>query len=286
MSRIADALLKTSGTVPASPSVGDEDHPWGTDLATELLAHVEPFEPAVPHHPPLTLTGVVPGSSGRAARPAAAAPTAPVADGPEGRLEGHLAALVERVFLPVAGEPMRSVAFVGVDARSSAVTAAAAERLARHAGATVCIVDAHFSAPSLHGRFGVSNDTGLSDAIADGLLLWDVTQQVRPNVWLLSAGSEGGRPSFASGAVRLRVAQFIARFDYVLIDMEPLAPAGDAAGLAPLVDGVILVVAAEATRRDAARRATQTLQGAGAVVLGAVLTNRQFPIPDAVYRRL
>jgi Mrp family chromosome partitioning ATPase len=114
----------------------------------------------------------------------------------------------------------------------------------------------------------------------------DVAQEIRPNLWLMPTGKPGRRPSFASETVRLRMAQFIAGFDYVLIDMEALSGPGDAAGLAPLVDGVILVLAADATRRESARRATQQLQGNGASVLGAVLTNRRMPIPDAIYRRL
>jgi len=42
----------------------------------------------------------------------------------------------------------------------------------------------------------------------------------------------------------------------------------------------------EATRREAARRAAQIVRDAGASVLGAVLTDRRFPIPERIYRRL
>ena len=70
----------------------------------------------------------------------------------------HLAPLVERVFLPVSGEPPRAVAFVGVGAPSHAITATTAELLATVDAVRVCIVDANFTAPSLHERFGVAND--------------------------------------------------------------------------------------------------------------------------------
>jgi polysaccharide biosynthesis transport protein len=72
----------------------------------------------------------------------------------------------------------------------------------------------------------------------------------------------------------------------VLVNVEPLAPGNSAAGLLRLVGGVIVVVAADATRREAARRAIDSLTESGVTVIGAVLTNRRYPIPDALYRLL
>jgi Mrp family chromosome partitioning ATPase len=51
-------------------------------------------------------------------------------------------------------------------------------------------------------------------------------------------------------------------------------------------DGVVLVLEANATRRDAARRVKEILDAANVSVLGVVLNNRTFPIPDVLYRRL
>jgi Mrp family chromosome partitioning ATPase len=51
-------------------------------------------------------------------------------------------------------------------------------------------------------------------------------------------------------------------------------------------DGVVLVVEANATRRDAARRVKEILDAAGVSLLGVVLNNRTFPVPEAIYRRL
>jgi Mrp family chromosome partitioning ATPase len=51
-------------------------------------------------------------------------------------------------------------------------------------------------------------------------------------------------------------------------------------------DGVVLVLEANATRRDAARRVKEILNAANVSVLGVVLNNRTFPIPDVLYRRL
>jgi Mrp family chromosome partitioning ATPase len=53
-----------------------------------------------------------------------------------------------------------------------------------------------------------------------------------------------------------------------------------------LVDGAVMVVQANVTRREAAKRVADDLRAASARLLGAVLSNRTFPIPAPIYRRL
>jgi protein-tyrosine kinase len=48
----------------------------------------------------------------------------------------------------------------------------------------------------------------------------------------------------------------------------------------------VLVLEANSTRRVAARKAKQALEAANVRVLGTVLNNRTFPIPEKIYRLL
>lgn len=73
-------------------------------------------------------------------------------------------------------------------------------------------------------------------------------------------------------------------FDYVLIDCPPQA--SDATTLAPLVDGVSVVVKAGQTRRGQIQRCQQTIDAAGGNFLGFILNQRQYPVPNWLYRRL
>ena len=75
-------------------------------------------------------------------------------------------------------------------------------------------------------------------------------------------------------------------FDYVLIDCAPPATSAEAITLAPLVDGVSVVVKAGQTRRSQIQRCQQTIEGAGGNFLGFILNQRQYPVPDWLYRRL
>ena len=75
-------------------------------------------------------------------------------------------------------------------------------------------------------------------------------------------------------------------FDYVLIDCAPPAASSEAITLAPLVDGASVVVKAGQTRRGQIQRCQQTIEGAGGNFLGFILNQRQYPVPDWLYRRL
>ncbi|HOS80975.1 MAG TPA: capsular biosynthesis protein, partial [Anaerolineae bacterium] len=60
--------------------------------------------------------------------------------------------------------------------------------------------------------------------------------------------------------------------DVVVVDSPPVLSMADAAVLAQAVDGVLLAVEANKTRRGAAQDAVLSLQQIGANVLGVVLT--------------
>lgn len=75
-------------------------------------------------------------------------------------------------------------------------------------------------------------------------------------------------------------------FDYMLIDCPAPAISSEAATLAPLVDGVAVVVKAAQTRRGQIQRCQQLIEGAGGNFLGFVLNQREYPIPNWLYRRL
>jgi hypothetical protein len=74
-------------------------------------------------------------------------------------------------------------------------------------------------------------------------------------------------------------------FEYCVL-LGPAATSSDAFLLGQLTDGIILVLGAHSTRRAAARNIKQTLQGVQSRILGTILTDRRFPVPELLYRRL
>ena len=199
--------------------------------------------------------------------------------------------LVQRVFLLQDGERPHAVVFAGIELGDgcSRICANTAKTLARNISGSVCLVDANLRSPSLAQFFGISNHHGLSDALRQRGTIRDFTQQLRPdNLWLLSCGyfATDSQSLLSSERLKEPLAQLRKEFDFVLINVSAAILGGAASLWGALVDGVILVVEANLTRREVARKAKERLESANVRLLGAVLNNRTFPIPETIYRNI
>jgi Mrp family chromosome partitioning ATPase len=143
--------------------------------------------------------------------------------------------------------------------------------------------------PSLHEYFGVENVHGLAEATVQSGPIQNFAQQItEPYLWMMPSGKAAAQmrfPAMADG-LRVRMEELRNVFRYVVIHSGPLRLETGAMLLSRWTDGVVLVVEANATRRDAARRVKEILDAAGVSLLGVVLNNRTFPVPEAIYRRL
>jgi Mrp family chromosome partitioning ATPase len=199
--------------------------------------------------------------------------------------------LVQRVFPGTDRDSPRMALFAGLDGEggSASICARTGEILAARAEGPVCMVDANFQSPSLHRYFGVENGKGLVEATFEAGPLQNFVQQIpEPDLWLMTSGKAAASlrfPTMADG-LRVRIAELRETFRYVVIHSGPLRLETSAMLLSRWTDGVVLVLEANSSRRDAARRVKDNLAAGGVSVLGVVLNNRTFPIPEAIYRRL
>lgn len=157
----------------------------------------------------------------------------------------------------------------------SATAANLAVTLAR-AGSKTLLVDADMRRPSQHGPFDVTQTPGLSEYLLGREALEAV---IRPTALeelaVLPAGGQPGNPAELLGGARMAEAlkTFRSRFDAVVLDGPPVLAVTDSAVLAPKTDGVILVVRAEKTDKNALALAIQQLRQVEAEILGAVVTD-------------
>jgi capsular exopolysaccharide synthesis family protein len=199
--------------------------------------------------------------------------------------------LVRRVFLLQGGERPQAVVFAGIELGDgcSRICTNTAKTLARSISGSVCLVNADQRSPSLAPLFGVTNRSGLADALSQQGSIREFAQKLHPdNLWLLSCGSFATDSPSLSSSDRLKalLAQLRKEFDFVLINVPAVILDGAASQWGQLVDGVILVVEANLTRREVARKAKESLESAKVRLLGAVLNNRTFPIPETIYRNI
>jgi protein-tyrosine kinase len=222
--------------------------------------------------------------------PADLSPSAPALE-IEGMAREELSKLVHRLFLMPGTEGPRHVVFAGTESQTGCTwtCAHAAEILASQVRHSVCIVDCNLSSPSLHQQFGVENHFGLADALAGGGSIRQYARQLsRPNLWLVSCGAfnAASQQLLTSDRMRARISELRAEFDYVLLDVAPMNTCNHTMMFGSLLDGVVLVIKANSSRRDSSREAVQELRSANVRVLGAVLNQRTFPIPERIYKRL
>jgi Mrp family chromosome partitioning ATPase len=207
------------------------------------------------------------------------------------RQRDEVTKLVQRVFLVSESGGARVVTFCALEpgGDSSWICSRAAEMLAAQVTGTVCVVDANFVRPSLHLQFGTECGNGLTDALqhSDAIQRYLRPSGVR-NLWFLSCGGEAGQwqALLGSDRMRARLAELRAEFDYVLIDAPALNPSNDVMALGHASEGVVIVLKANSSRREVARKAVKDFENASVRVLGAVLSDRTFPIPENIYKKL
>jgi Mrp family chromosome partitioning ATPase len=203
----------------------------------------------------------------------------------------ELAKVVQRVFLLPQGAPPRTVVFTSSEPGDgcSWICARVGELLASQVAGSVCLVDANLQSPTLHEQFSVPNHHGLSDALRNsGSIRGYVSQLSRRNLALLSCGSvaKESHGLVASDRMRMRLNELREEFEYILVDCSSMSASNEAIAVGSGADGVVLVLKANSTRKDRARSAVQDLNNAKVRVLGAVLNQRTFPIPDSIYNKL
>jgi capsular exopolysaccharide synthesis family protein len=130
-----------------------------------------------------------------------------------------------------------------------------AAALARGPGARVLLIDADLRRPSIGSQLGLRQDgPGLANAVSDADVgLPEIVQTVE-GVHGLSVLPGTTAPADAHEVLRSpRFDQLLQEargaYDFVVLDTPPLVPVCDAAVMARVVDGLLVVVAAHETTR-------------------------------------
>ncbi|MGH7664856.1 MAG: GumC family protein [Gemmatimonadaceae bacterium] len=143
-------------------------------------------------------------------------------------------------------------------------------------GQRTLLIDADLRRAVLDRTFGVPRSPGLTDAIIGHLGLAEIVNGTDvENLFVLGSGHFPPNPSELLGSPGMRSVLQDARqnYDIVLLDSPPLLAVTDAAVLATMVDGAILVVRMQSTAREAVRRALSQLKAVHSRVLGALMND-------------
>ena len=207
---------------------------------------------------------------------------------PPGHGQAEMVKLAQQLFLFANSHGPRAVVFSSVqDKGSSEICWQTGAVLAAQGRGSVCVVDANLHSPFLHQLAGTRPSPGFAEAISAPGTIREFALELG-SLWFVPAGSycTENQHVFASDHLRSRIRELREEFEHVLIDAAPISATADAVLLGQMTDGVVLVLEANATRRETARLAKEMLEGANVQLLGAVLNNRTYPIPEVLYRKL
>lgn len=201
---------------------------------------------------------------------------------PEKFAREQIRGLVRQIFFSDAVRPTRQVVFSALEAETEvrSICRRVGEALASQITVRVAVVGAY---PRLiqdaeKQRAGAPPEDRNTP-------LGQVATAARGNLWLVPEGARDSRlgPSASWDSF---LAQVRREFEYSIVQGPVAGESDEATAVAQAADGIVLVLSAERTRRATARRVKETLLAAQANILGTVLSDREFPIPGAIYRRL
>ena len=145
---------------------------------------------------------------------------------------------------------------------------------AAQSGQKVLLVDANFRRPALQRIFPNLREEGLSNLLVGQVKMEQaITHTEVPGLDVLSCGATPPNPAELLGSPHMRsfLATATKQYDRIIIDTPPVLLLSDAAALAGVVDGVILVLRAHRNNRGAAARARQVIDSVSGRLFGVVL---------------
>jgi hypothetical protein len=199
---------------------------------------------------------------------------------PENFAQEQIRGLVRQVFFSNAAPPLRQVVFSPVDAEPDVriICRRVGEVLAMETLGNIAVLGdyPHLFESTVQIERGAGNGSKT---------LLQTATKARDNLWLvpLIRGQDG---SFSTASLHSQLCELRREFTYSIVEGAPAGTCNEAAAMAQLADGVILVLSAHRTRRAAALKAMERLAAVQARILGTVLSDRVFPIPAKIYRRL
>jgi capsular exopolysaccharide synthesis family protein len=174
---------------------------------------------------------------------------------------------------------------------ATTTSAILAATLARSGHSKILLVDANLRTPALDGVFNedTQHTEGLSDVVCADVPVESAIYQTNfPNLFLLPVGKSHSSPSylFDGDPIARLLNDLRERFDFIIIDGAPLDGYSESFFLASKVDGVVLVVESERTKKQVVKKIKKELEWGPINLLGVVLNKKRNYIPKTLERFL
>lgn len=219
----------------------------------------------------LPLLGVIPLASDVEVARAMDDPKSPVS-------EGYNSLRSSLLYSTAAGLPRTILVTSSQPSEGKSTTALAIARGIARLGRSVVLLDVDLRRPALHRAVPMlngENSVGVSSILTSQC---DVDDAIRAtddeNLKLITSGPIPPSPTelLSSNRMTQLIDELLTRFDLVLIDSPPVLGLADSPLMAALVDGVVVVIQSDRSRRGSLKASLRRLRTMRTTILGAVLT--------------
>lgn len=140
-------------------------------------------------------------------------------------------------------------------------------------GGKVLLIDADLRRSSVHKKLKLDNKDGLSNVLVGFSDLDGAVDHVNESFDVLTAGPLPPNPSELLGSKNFSsfMDKCREKYDYIVIDTPPINVVADALVVAPVTDGLVLVVRDGVTPYDALRHVFDAAEFANINVLGTIM---------------
>jgi hypothetical protein len=191
--------------------------------------------------------------------------------------DDQIHALVQQLFFRHESKPVRHVGFATVEATTETATLCleVAGALAEESRYDVGLIDAYPDSVPLESKLQIPSPKPA-----------EATWPIAPRLWMVPRQSwlpeDCGQRITDQNLSRLR--ELTTEFDFSILWCAPVS--WRMASIGQTCDGLVLVLAANKTRRLVAAQIKDQLSKAQVPLLGTVLAERRFPVPRGLYRSL
>jgi len=188
----------------------------------------------------------------------------------------QIQALVQQLFFRQQPAPVRHVGFAAVEAQTETAQLCldVAMALAETSSHDVGLIDVRLHSVPLHTQLQIPADHRT-----------DTSWQIAPRLWLAPRrtwldDSPQGIWDHSLGRLRTTTMEF----DFSILCLDPISWL--TARISQSYGGLVMVLTANKTRRLVAAQMQEQLRRARVPLLGTVLAERRFPVPEGLYRNL
>ncbi len=152
-------------------------------------------------------------------------------------------------------------------------------------GKKVLLIDCDLRKPRIHRIFEIEREDGLSEFLSGSNSNVNLKNSKFENLRIITSGIHPPNPSelLASQKMKKLIEDMRKEFDIIIIDSPPVLSASDSLEIAPITDGVVMVVKAGSTPIPSVQTAMTQISDVGAKIIGCILNNVDFQKEDYYY---